>query len=127
MGDEGSDDDIEVSDISASEISLSSSVFPTPNPLFIKTQCCCSLANCVCLRGAYIEIAGGQISIAEADLEYGESSMGVTLMREEGESKDWERWMRTFGEGVRGGGAKVVISMDRCVMLIVWVNLGWER
>lgn len=30
--------------------------------------------------------------------------MGVTDMREEGEEvKDWERWMRILGEGVRGG------------------------
>lgn len=40
--------------------------------------------------------------MALVDLEYGESSMGVTEMREEGESKDCERWMRIFGEGVRG-------------------------
>lgn len=39
-----------------------------------------------------------------ADLEYGDSSIGVTLIREEGESKDCERWILTFGEGVRGGG-----------------------
>jgi hypothetical protein len=39
------------------------------------------------------------------DFEYGLSSMGVTDMREEGESKDWERWMRILGEGVRGGAA----------------------
>ena len=45
--------------------------------------------------------------MALADLEYGESSIGVMLMREEGESKDWERWMRILGEGVRGGGAWV--------------------
>jgi hypothetical protein len=40
------------------------------------------------------------------DFEYGLSSMGVTEMREEGESKDWERCMRTLGEGVRGGAAR---------------------
>ena len=34
--------------------------------------------------------------------------MGVTEPREEGESKDWERWKRIFGEGVRGGGGKWV-------------------
>jgi len=39
-----------------------------------------------------------------ADLEYGDSSIGVTLIREEGESKDCERWILTFGEGVRGDG-----------------------
>ena len=32
--------------------------------------------------------SGNGLDIADADLEYGESSMGVTLMREEGESKD---------------------------------------
>jgi hypothetical protein len=30
----------------------------------------------------------GFAQMADADLEYGESSMGVTLMRDEGESKD---------------------------------------
>ena len=42
--------------------------------------------------------------MALADLEYGESSMGVIVILEEGESNDCERWIRILGEGVRGGG-----------------------
>jgi hypothetical protein len=53
-----------------------------------------------------------------ADLEYGDSSIGVTLIREEGESKDCERWILTFGEGVRGGGqtraAMLTVSLISC-------------
>lgn len=45
------------------------------------------------------------------DLEHGDSSIGVTVMREEGESKDCAR-MRTFGEGVLGG-AIIVAMMQR--------------
>jgi hypothetical protein len=46
------------------------------------------------------------------DLEKGESSIGVTLIREEGESKDWDR-IRTLGEGVRGGGGRRVAMVQR--------------
>jgi hypothetical protein len=42
------------------------------------------------------------------DLENGESSIGVTLTRDEGESKDCDR-IRTLGEGVRGGGRRVAM------------------
>jgi hypothetical protein len=57
-----------------------------------------------------------------ADLENGDSSIGVTLIREEGESKLWERWILILGEGVRGGGrasdamAKVLLEsvLSRC-------------
>lgn len=45
----------------------------------------CSAALSALYRGS------GLVMMEPADFEYGESSMGVTLMREEGESKDWER------------------------------------
>jgi hypothetical protein len=46
------------------------------------------------------------------DLEKGDNSIGVMLMREEGELKDCER-MRTLGDGVRGGGAIVVAMLPK--------------
>lgn len=46
---------------------------------------------------------GSGFEMALVDLEYGESSIGVTEKRDEGDSKDCERWMRIFGDGVRGG------------------------
>jgi hypothetical protein len=49
-------------------------------------------------------------SMVPVDLEKGDTSIGVMLMREEGELKDCER-MRTFGDGVRGGGAIVVAML----------------
>lgn len=48
------------------------------------------------------------VAIEPVDLENGDSSIGVTLMRDEGESKDMDR-MRTFGDGVRGGAIMVAI------------------
>ena len=50
--------------------------------------------------------------IEPVDFEYGESSIGVTLIRDEGESKDCDR-MRTLGEGVRGGAMIVAILNDQ--------------
>lgn len=47
-------------------------------------------------------------TMAPVDFEKGDSSIGVTLMRDEGESKDCAR-MRTLGDGVRGGA--VVVAM----------------
>jgi hypothetical protein len=46
--------------------------------------------------------------IAPVDFEKGDSSIGVTLMRDEGESKLCAR-MRTLGDGVRGGA--VIVDM----------------
>ena len=50
-------------------------------------------------------------------MEKGDSSRGVTLIRDEGESKDSER-MRTLGDGVRGGNSRVVMisiqTDERC-------------
>lgn len=48
--------------------------------------------------------------MAMVDFEKGDSSTGVTLMRDEGESKDCAR-MRTLGDGVCGGA--VTVSMFR--------------
>lgn len=44
----------------------------------------------------------GLATIAPVDLEHGDSSIGVIVMRDDGESKDCAR-MRTFGDGVLGG------------------------
>jgi hypothetical protein len=52
--------------------------------------------------------------IEPVDFEYGESSIGVTLIRDEGESKDCDR-MRTLGEGVRGG-AMIVVIVQRSMV-----------
>jgi hypothetical protein len=51
-------------------------------------------------------------SMVPVDLEKGDNSIGVMLMREEGELKDCER-MRTLGDGVRGGGAIVVAMLPK--------------
>lgn len=51
------------------------------------------------------------------DLEYGLSSMGVTEMREDGESKDCERWTRILGEGVLGGAGRRAAMSTRTLML----------
>jgi hypothetical protein len=53
-------------------------------------------------------------TIALVDLEKGDSSIGVTLMRDDGESKDCDR-MRTLGDGVRGGAITVamLVTMRR--------------
>jgi hypothetical protein len=48
------------------------------------------------------------VTIVPVDLEKGDSSIGVTLIRDEGESKDCDR-MRTFGDGVRGGAITVAM------------------
>jgi hypothetical protein len=50
------------------------------------------------------------VTIAPVDLENGDCSIGVTLIRDEGESKDCDR-MRTVGEGVRGGAVTLAILM----------------
>jgi hypothetical protein len=50
--------------------------------------------------------------------------MGVTLMRDEGESKDCERWMRILGEGVRGGGA-IRAAMRAAMLDRVYVAKKW--
>lgn len=50
------------------------------------------------------------VLMAPVDLLKGDSSIGVTLMRDEGESKDCAR-MRTLGEGVRGGAVTVAMLM----------------
>jgi len=49
------------------------------------------------------------VAIVPVDFEYGDSSMGVTLTRDEGESKDSDL-IRTFGDGVRGGTMIAAIS-----------------
>ena len=55
--------------------------------------------------------------------------MGVTLMREEGESKDCDLWMRILGEGVLSGG-HIVVAMISCSSNFgnssFYVNLGLE-
>jgi hypothetical protein len=56
---------------------------------------------------------GSGFEMALVDLEYGESSIGVMEKRDEGESKDCERWMRIFGEGVRGGSVHRVDMVAR--------------
>jgi hypothetical protein len=50
------------------------------------------------------------VAMEPVDLEKGDSSIGVTLMRDEGESKDCAR-MRTLGDGVRGGTIVAAILM----------------
>jgi hypothetical protein len=50
------------------------------------------------------------VAIDPVDLEKGDSSIGVTLMRDEGESNDCAR-MRTLGDGVRGGAIMVAMLM----------------
>ena len=51
----------------------------------------------------------GSDMIAPVDFEHGDSSMGVTVMREEeGESKDCARIL-TFGDGVLGGA--IIVAM----------------
>jgi hypothetical protein len=55
---------------------------------------------------------------APVDFEHGDSSIGVTLIRDEGESKDCER-MRTLGEGVRGGTATVVAILEAIVQTVI--------
>jgi hypothetical protein len=42
------------------------------------------------------------------DFDSGDSSIGVMLIRDDGESNDRDR-MRTFGEGVRGGAMSVAM------------------
>lgn len=54
----------------------------------------------------------GSVMIAPVDFEHGDSSMGVTVMREEdGESNDCARIL-TLGDGVLGG-AIIVAMMER--------------
>lgn len=50
------------------------------------------------------------VAMALVDFEHGDSSIGVTLIREEGESKDCDR-MRTLGDGVLGGAMVVAMLM----------------
>lgn len=53
------------------------------------------------------------VAMVPVDFEHGDSSIGVTLMRDEGESKDCDL-MRTFGDGVRGGTMIAAIFSDQC-------------
>lgn len=70
-------------------------------------------------RASYL---GSGFEIALVDFEYGESSMGVTEMRDEGESKDCERWIRILGDGVRSGAANragaAIVSPSNAVLYI---------
>ena len=50
------------------------------------------------------------VAMAPADREKGDTSIGVMLVCDEGESKDCER-MRTLGDGVRGRAITVAIVM----------------
>lgn len=58
------------------------------------------MASSAAPRASY---RGSGFEIALVDFEYGESSMGVTDIRDEGESNDCDRCIRILGEGVRGG------------------------
>jgi len=62
----------------------------------------CSVALRTSWRGSGLQ------TIAPTDLEKGDSSIGVTLMRDEGESNDCAR-IRTLGDGVLGGAIRVAI------------------
>jgi hypothetical protein len=64
-------------------------------------------------------------TIDPVDLEYGESSIGVTLMRDEGESKDCAR-MRTFGDGVLSGTIMVAMMLRHDDYSKLLLEFGWK-
>jgi hypothetical protein len=82
--------------LDASEVIDSSLIFvwSGKNALAGRRSPCSSDSSACCSDTALV-------TIVPVDFEKGDSSIGVTLIRDEGESKDCDR-MRTFGEGVRG-------------------------